>query len=158
MPTVNRSQVINRAESPELEIIEVRRVQPSAVNSKVPSNYRSTIKMEAEDPTRQQPFRAAAPIFAGDVYRQLNEVGETSIMAEMKSRVEDIYEEQPIVSRLFHSKQEMFERMYAGKTVTEIYEIMRNGNHAKRKRVSDKEGDKNMPLRKKTDQHGGTMK
>jgi hypothetical protein len=45
----------------------------------------------------------------------------------------------------------MFDAMFYGKTVTEIYEIL-----GKRKRSANNEGIEDWPLHKKVDQHGFT--
>jgi hypothetical protein len=152
--------------SPKLIITAIRPCEPSGTIPNVPSLAKSdgaqmkptdiprvnqTIKMEAEEPTRQQPFRQSAPIFARESRRLLTEANDRSTIADMESHIETLLQEQPLASRTSRTKQKMFDAMFYGKTVTEIYEIL-----GKRKRSANNEGTEDRPLHKKVDQHGFT--
>jgi hypothetical protein len=120
-------------------------------NSQVSSS--GMAQWKTKEPTRQQPLRQAAPAFSRDAHQVPNKAANGSLMrAEMKSHVETIWQEHPTASQAYRSKEELFDRMFYGKTVTEIYEILARGE--KRKRVSDGEGDDNGLLHKKAGQCG----
>jgi hypothetical protein len=168
---VHSGDVYARAEkekdsSPELIITVIRPCEPSTTIPNVPSLAKSdgaqmkptdipranqTIKMEAEEPTRQQPFRQSAPIFARESWRLMTEANDRSTIADMESHIETLWQEQPLASQPSSTKQKMFDTMFYGKTVTEIYEIL-----GKRKRSANNEGFEDRPLHKKVDQHGFT--
>lgn len=163
---ISSRHIKENAPSPELMITTIRPCQTGTTNLNVPSLQtgtraqiksadippaNQTIKMEAKELSRQQLSRQAAPIFAADPRRLLLEGKDHSTIADMELHINTIWEEQPAVAQRLYSKQEIFERIFYGKTFKEIYEIL-----GKRKRLSDDVGDENMPLSKKIDQHGGT--
>jgi hypothetical protein len=150
--------------SPELIITAIRPRESRATIPNVPSLANSegaqmkptdipranqTINIEAEKPTRQQPFRQSAPIFACESHRLLADANDRSTIADMESHIETLLQEQPLASRTSRTKQKMFDAMFYGKTVPEIYEILGG-----RKRSANNEGIEDWPLHKKVDQHG----
>jgi hypothetical protein len=152
-----------KSPSPDLIITAIRPCRPSAAIPNAPSHAKNagaqmkprdvpranqTIKIEGEEPTRQQSLRQAMPTFGYEFRQSLNEANDRLRIADMQSHIDSIWEEQPLASQHFRSKQEMFDRMFYGKTVTEIQEIL-----GKRKRPVNNEEIENMPLRKKIDQH-----
>jgi hypothetical protein len=113
----------------------------------------SRINMEAEGLIVRRQSKEPAPNPTVEMIQRANEADENSKLAEIETRIENILLLEPLASQAFNSKQEIFETMYSGKTVSEIYEILHNETRGKRKRLSDSDGSDNMPLRKKADQH-----
>jgi hypothetical protein len=116
----------------------------------VSSSY--MVKSKVQEPTPHQPLRQVAPVFARDARQLPNRAKDSPTRAEMELHVETLWQEHPTASQVYRTKKELFDRMFYGKTVTEIFEILRRGE--KRKRVSDGEVDGNGPLHKKTSQYG----
>jgi hypothetical protein len=106
------------------------------------------VKLEVAKPTHQQASIQVVSISALESRQPPDEA--TDKIANIALHFEKLYEKQPLLSQPFYSKQEIFERIFYGKTVTEIYEIL-----GKRKRSANEEIEQ-MPLHKKVDQDGVT--
>jgi len=123
------------------EIAEVSR--PNRINDS------TTIKRETKELIIPQPGKKAIRRLTAKEIQSVSAAKEISQLADVESRNEGIVQVKPLEPRSFASKQERFETSYAGQTVNEIYESLRDGKGAKRKRLSGSEGSEEIPFRKK---------
>lgn len=125
------------------------REEAAELSRAIKTNEGPTIKRDTDGLMIPQPGKKAVRRLTAKEIQSVSAAKDISQLADVESRNEGILQIKPLEPRSFTSKQEMFETRYTGKTVNEIYESLRDGKGAKRKRLSGSEGSEEMPFRKK---------